>query len=419
MKKILSILGIFTIFINTTTNIISCSSNFQNKHILSSFKEILWNYSAEKKASLLTQYNNAITQFDNIIKNQNNQPFLDLNTIKAIPNPNGTYNIQINKPQLNKYIPVVITDIDETLIDNTLFTIYNTLNNFSFNPKLWHKWINATKSPIFEGVIKFVKHVWESGGVIIFNSNRNQGDYAGNFTGDQTAKTRENLINYGYPIEFLDSYVWWMRGVLTNEDKDIGQNDTTIQKLFSKENRFNYINENPISFRTMKQLGIKNGWKDINSNNFKNINVKIIMKIGDDLNDFNDNLTEFNPNFKNKDDKLFIRNLYLENENIKLLFGNINPAIWFKQENKKLIQYSNTTNINNKLQKNNFVNEIKTTTEKNNFILHQTYSLIGGNVQYGSWINSLNHKYGNDFNSLKKLVEYYFENNNGYKIFNL
>jgi hypothetical protein len=51
------------------------------------------------------------------------------------------------------------------------------------------------------------------------------------------------------------------------------------------------------------------------------------MKIGDDLNDFNDNLTEFNPNFKNKDDKLFVRNLYLENENIKLLFGNINPAI--------------------------------------------------------------------------------------------
>jgi hypothetical protein len=50
-----------------------------------------------------------------------------------------------------------------------------------------------------------------------------------------------------------------MRGVLTNEDKNIGQNNTTIQKLFSKENRFNYINENPISFRTMKQLGIKNG----------------------------------------------------------------------------------------------------------------------------------------------------------------
>jgi hypothetical protein len=41
----------------------------------------------------------------------------------------------------------------------------------------------------------------------MFNSNRNQGDYAGNFTGDQTVKTRENLIRYGYPIEFLDSYV--------------------------------------------------------------------------------------------------------------------------------------------------------------------------------------------------------------------
>lgn len=305
MKKILKIISGLLISINASLSLIGCNK-VENTYDLKKLQTILWQESAERKISLLTTFRAAIKQYDDVIAA--NKDHLSLDVIYATPNNSNpknneedkNYSVQYNQTNIksNKYVPIVITDLDETFISNLGFSIYQF-----FNPKIkdteyqFKRWVDNQVNfdqQIYDGVLEFIKHVWTTGGIVLFDSNRFQGENIK--YGDETIPTKKLLENNYYPKAFLDSYVWWMQGVTKYNSDD-------YKDLISKEDRFNYINDSnfTLSSKDKKTMQIKNWENDLVP--IKNVPVHIVMRLGDNINDFHPNLT----NNETKD-KILLRN---------------------------------------------------------------------------------------------------------------
>lgn len=387
--------------------IISCASpkEDENRDIsLANYQGILWQTTAERRADIRNKFANAKSQFDQVIKNQKNQSFLSFDSVKVV----SENKVEYTMPQNNKYIPVVMADLDETFLDNTAYHVFLALKRQRFSPQTWHQWVQAKKAPIYDGVLDFVKHVWSHGAMVFFSSNRNQGDKGGNKAGDELVATRLNLIKKGYPKAFLDSHVWWMKGALQVNDKV--QNDLTLKKMETKEQRYNYLNDikTRISNANFKNMGISDlkNLNNVNESVFQNMPVQIIMRIGDDLNDFNDNLTKGqNQAFKHN---------FLDNKNIQNLIGTVGPRISFKNDQNNITQYYFEKNLeyDANLLDLKLINAIK--FEDLNFEPQETYAFIGGNNMYGGWLD----QYAQNFNQINESLQKYWQNIEGDKIFN-
>ena len=69
--------------------------------------------------------------------------------------------------------PVIIMDIDETVLDNSKYQIELFLNQTSYNPTTWNKWVNNEESTLVPGAKDFIlwyKNIPKSR--IIYISNR-------------------------------------------------------------------------------------------------------------------------------------------------------------------------------------------------------------------------------------------------------
>lgn len=158
---------------------------FVSKHLMNA---VLWQQtSAEYRALCLQAYNLAQLRID-----------AALDTIK-------------DKTNL-----AIITDIDETVLDNSPYEAYCILQHKNFDAKDWDKWVNLKIAKPVPGAKKFLNYV-KSKGISIF--------YVSNRSASQEMATIDNLINEGLPSA-----------------------DTTHlllkKETSSKESRFNKVREN-------------------------------------------------------------------------------------------------------------------------------------------------------------------------------
>lgn len=297
----------------------------------------VWNtQSAEKDAMSLTQFNSAKKAFD-AMKTQEN-----IVTNKVTSPKNSEKYMKVENPETDKFIPVVFMDIDETVLNNFAFQNWILLNGTSYSSAVWREFVAAKKSTEIKGAFDFIRYVWDNGGVVLYNSNRDQ---------DQWQVTKENMIALGLEEKYLPDYTSWMSGVDLSIAKpwSVTKRDDKNKIVKSeKEDRMNLVSSN-------KAFDLSD------SNGGNAVKFRTIMRIGDNFDDFNDNASKGKTN----------------SERIKLLakigklFGNFDKnikGIKFTKDASKNLQEANEE-------------------------WAESYIMIGGNTSYGGFESGIKDKW--------------------------
>lgn len=110
---------------------------------------------------------------------------------QALTDENWTGAPAEQKDSYQKFPPAVVLDLDETLIDNSRFQAWMVLNDKTFTPEVWTKFVNAQVTEAIPGAVEFTKFA-ESKGVKVF--------YISNRTAEEEASTRANMERLGFPM---------------------------------------------------------------------------------------------------------------------------------------------------------------------------------------------------------------------------
>jgi 5'-nucleotidase (lipoprotein e(P4) family) len=121
----------------------------------------LWQQrSAEYKALCFQAYNLAKLRLDEAIRSQGTKPY------------------------------AVVTDIDETLLDNSPYDAMRADSNLEFTPQTWKTWTSKAVADTVPGAPAFFKYAASKGVAVFYITNRNE---------DEKAATIKNLQLYGLP----------------------------------------------------------------------------------------------------------------------------------------------------------------------------------------------------------------------------
>jgi 5'-nucleotidase (lipoprotein e(P4) family) len=85
---------------------------------------------------------------------------------------------------------VVVTDIDETLLDNSPYDAERALNNLEFDSKTWKQWTAKAKCDTVPGAPSFFKYAASKGVEVFYITNRDE---------DERPGTVKNLLLYNLP----------------------------------------------------------------------------------------------------------------------------------------------------------------------------------------------------------------------------
>ncbi len=100
--------------------------------------------------------------------------------------------IKKDRFKLKKKKPkAIITDIDETVLNNSPYEARLIETGTSYNEKSWSKWVNEKQAKAFPGAVNFMNYVKEKGVEVFYISNRNV---------KHLRATLENLKNAGFPF---------------------------------------------------------------------------------------------------------------------------------------------------------------------------------------------------------------------------
>ncbi len=96
-----------------------------------------------------------------------------------------------NKFKIKKKKPLaVITDIDETILDNSPYNANMIINGTSYNKESWASWVNEKRAKALPGAIDFCNYAKEKGVEVFYLSNR---------SAKSTDATIENMKKEGFP----------------------------------------------------------------------------------------------------------------------------------------------------------------------------------------------------------------------------
>ena len=136
----------------------------------------LWTQkSVEYKANAIGMYKLAKIMLDRALE--------DKSWTAAPSEQTGDYQ---NKP------PAVMLDVDETVLDNSLFQAWMVQNNTHFSSKTWVPFVRSEQSLAIPGSLDFIKYARGKGVQVFYVSNRRA---------PQENATRNNLSALGYPID--------------------------------------------------------------------------------------------------------------------------------------------------------------------------------------------------------------------------
>ena len=87
--------------------------------------------------------------------------------------------------------PAVALDIDETLLDNSLYQAWMMKNNQTFSTKTWNQFCAAQVSTAIPGAVEFAKYADGKGVKVFYITNRGA---------DTEQDTRDNMQKLGFPM---------------------------------------------------------------------------------------------------------------------------------------------------------------------------------------------------------------------------
>jgi acid phosphatase len=109
----------------------------------------------------------------------------------AIADPAWTAlpDIQSREPDL----PIaVITDVDETILDNSAFTARNILADRQYTGEAWDRWVSGQDADAVPGAVRYLDWLANQRGVTVFYVTRRKAVHE--------AATRGNLAKLGFPL---------------------------------------------------------------------------------------------------------------------------------------------------------------------------------------------------------------------------
>ena len=119
--------------------------------------------------------------------------------------------------------PAVVLDIDETLLDNSLYQVWMMKSNQTFSTKTWNQFCAAQVSAAIPGAVEFAKYA-DSKGVKVF--------YITNRAAVTEKDTRENMQKLGFPMGGnVDTFL------MQNEKPDWGSAKGTRRAVIAKDYR--------------------------------------------------------------------------------------------------------------------------------------------------------------------------------------
>ena len=168
-KNIFISLFAFILFIGCKSQIITSNSEINNKENTTipikehTIQAVLWQQNAaEYKALTYQAYNVAQIQLENIL----------------------------NKNEFKKPLAIV-TDIDETVLDNSPYSGKQIELDENYSSSRWAEWVNKKKANAISGAVDFFNYAKNKGVTVFYISNR---------SATQTAETVANLQAKGFPF---------------------------------------------------------------------------------------------------------------------------------------------------------------------------------------------------------------------------
>lgn len=86
--------------------------------------------------------------------------------------------------------PAIVTDIDETVLDNSPFTVHTALQGQSYSDKAWQEWTARAACDTVPGALSFLRYAAGRGVEIFYITNR---------AVPEQAPTLRNLQRWGFP----------------------------------------------------------------------------------------------------------------------------------------------------------------------------------------------------------------------------
>jgi 5'-nucleotidase (lipoprotein e(P4) family) len=93
-------------------------------------------------------------------------------------------NQSYNKPT------AIVTDIDETILDNSPYTVHQSLRNLGYSDSSWMKWTSMTACDTIPGALSFLRYAKSRGVSIFYITNRME---------KERESTLKNLQKWNFP----------------------------------------------------------------------------------------------------------------------------------------------------------------------------------------------------------------------------
>ncbi|MBP9477259.1 MAG: 5'-nucleotidase, lipoprotein e(P4) family [Sebaldella sp.] len=98
---------------------------------------------------------------------------------------------KLNLDNKNKKLAVIM-DIDETVLNNIYTQGEYIKEGKNYSKKAWDEWVKAEKATAIPGAVGFVSYVYKNGGEVFFITNRNE---------DERLSTLNNLEKEGFIVD--------------------------------------------------------------------------------------------------------------------------------------------------------------------------------------------------------------------------
>ncbi|MBT6890609.1 MAG: hypothetical protein HOA25_03870, partial [Gammaproteobacteria bacterium] len=102
-------------------------------------------------------------------------------------------------------IPAVVLDVDETVLDNSVFGARLIENGEQWQPGAWDEWVSEKSATPVPGALAFIERARDEGVAVIYVTNRRCSvrerisEGSSNQPCPQKLDTLENLVTAGYP----------------------------------------------------------------------------------------------------------------------------------------------------------------------------------------------------------------------------
>lgn len=144
----------------------------------------------------------------------------------------------------------IMTDIDETVLDNSPYQAQQLLKGRDYDPDSWYQWTKKGIADTVPGALRFFRYAAKNGIEIFYVSNRNENELEG---------TLKNLKDFGFP-NADETHILLRKDVSSKEErrKAVSLTHTIVMQIGDNLNDLSAAFEKRTSDERMKTADMKN-----------------------------------------------------------------------------------------------------------------------------------------------------------------